>query len=125
MSVLKYEIVLHPSKVKKCYGCGSDFIEKYRNPPFNLVVKQVERRIRRRNEQTGQLIFNQDYSNTFYHPVTAHIQRKNSVFTGLTFIAGDLYSALNRTQREVLDSFNLNIVVKSLCLKLWRIGRQS
>ena len=112
MSPHKYEIVLLPSKVKKCYGCGNDFIEKYRNPPFNLIVKHMDRRVMRRKEQTGQLIFNQDYSNTYYHPVAAHIQRKNPVFTGLTFIAGELYSALDRTQREVLDSFNLNIVIK-------------
>ena len=66
----------------------------------------------RKNEQTGQLIFNQDYSNTYYHPVASHIQRKNPVFTGLTFIAGEFYSVLDHTQREVLDSFNLNIVIK-------------
>lgn len=75
-------------------------------------MKHMDRRVLRRNEQTGQLIFNQEYSNTYYHAVAAHIQHKNPVFTGLTFIAGELYSALNHTQREVLDSFNLNIVIK-------------
>ena len=98
--------------MKKCYGCGSDFIEKSRNPPFNLIVKHMDRRVMTRNEQTGQLIFNQDYRNTYYHPVVAHIQRKNPVFTGLTFIAGELNSAMDRTQREALHSFNLNIVMK-------------
>lgn len=29
MSPYSYEIVLLPTKVKKCYGCGSDFVEKY------------------------------------------------------------------------------------------------
>ena len=76
MSPHKYEILLLPSKVKKCYCCGSGFIEKYRNLPFNLVVKHVDRRVMRRNEQTGQLIFNQDYSNAFHHPVAAHTKRK-------------------------------------------------
>lgn len=80
MSPHKYEIVLLPSKVKKCYGCGSDFREKYRNPQFNLIVKHMDRRLLRRNEQTGQLIFNQDYSNTYYHAVAPHIQHKNPVF---------------------------------------------
>ena len=110
MSPHQYEIVLLPATVKKCYGCGSDFVQKYRNAPFNLVVKHMDRRVMKRNAQTGQLIFNQDFSNTYYHPVATHIQRKNPVFTGLTFISRDLYSALDRSQREVLDSYNLNIV---------------
>lgn len=55
----------------------------------------------RRNEQTGQLLtFDEDYSNTLYHPVVAHIPHKNPVFTRLTFIAGELYSALDGTQRH-------------------------
>ena len=79
-----YEICLLPTKVQKCYGCGSDFVDKYRKPPFNLVVKHVDRRVIRRNEVTGQLVFSHDYSNTYYHPSCAHIRRKNRYLPALS-----------------------------------------
>ena len=64
MSPFPYEIVLPPNNVRKCYGCGNDFAEKYRKPPFNLIVKHVDRRIIKKCEQTGRLVFSHDYNNT-------------------------------------------------------------
>ena len=51
-----YEICLLPSKVKKCYGCGNEFVEKYRKPPFNIIVKHMDRRVVRRNEVSGHFV---------------------------------------------------------------------
>ena len=45
MSPYAYEVVLLPNIVKKCYGCGSNFVEKYRSSPHNLVIKHMDRRI--------------------------------------------------------------------------------
>ena len=62
MSPFPYEILLLPNNVRKCYGCGNDFAEKYRKPPFNLIVKHVDRRIIKKCEQTGRLVFSHDYT---------------------------------------------------------------
>jgi len=78
----------------------------------NLVVKHVDRRVIRRNEVTGQLVFSHDYSNTYYHPSCAHLRRKNPVFTGLVFISNELFAALEPGQRAVLEACDLNVVSK-------------
>lgn len=39
MSPHHYEIVFLPNNVKKCYGCGNEFADKYRAAPFNTIVK--------------------------------------------------------------------------------------
>ena len=80
MSTNKYEFVLLESCVKKCYGCGVNFAEKHRRPPCNLVVKHLDRRVLGKSSLTGQLLYSNDFSNTYYHPVASHIQRKNSRF---------------------------------------------
>ena len=38
--------------VKKCYGCGDNFAEKFRQPPHNIVVKHVDRRQVRKDDNT-------------------------------------------------------------------------
>ena len=63
-----YELVVMPKKVKKCYGCGQEFAEKYRTPPTNIVVKHLDRRITGKNAQTGQVVHSGDFTNTYYHP---------------------------------------------------------
>jgi len=86
MSPYSYEVVLLPTKVKKCYGCGSDFVEKYRSSPYNLVIKHMDKRIIGK-DPLGQLRFSVDFTNTYYHPVKAHIQRKNPLFDGTVRIS--------------------------------------
>ena len=39
MSPHIYEVVILPSKVQKCYGCGNAFVDKNRSSPYNLVIK--------------------------------------------------------------------------------------
>lgn len=41
MSPNAYKVVLTPIKVKKCYGCGCDFADKYGSSPSNLIIKHV------------------------------------------------------------------------------------
>ena len=76
MSPNAYEVVLTPTKVKKCYGCGCDFADKYRSSPSNLIIKHVDRRVTRRDDRTGQLVYSSDFTNTYYHPIASHLQRK-------------------------------------------------
>ena len=112
MSPHQYEIVLLPNNVKKCYGCGNNFAEKYRSPPFNLIVRHMDRRVVKKCEHTGMLIYSKDFSNTYYHLVRLHIARKNPVFAGLAFISQDLRNSLNDRQLEILDESDINIVVR-------------
>ena len=45
MSPHHYEIVMLPSNVQKCYGCGAIFSERSRSAPFNLCIKHVGKRV--------------------------------------------------------------------------------
>ena len=73
----KYEIMEPPKKVKKKgYGWESDFAEKYRHSPHNIIVRHCDRRLMRRGERTGQFQYSADCSNTYYHFSVGHIWRK-------------------------------------------------
>ncbi len=113
MSPFPYEVVLLPNNVRKCYGCGSDFADKYRKPPFNLIVKHVDKRVVRKCEQTGRLVFSHDFNNTYYHLVALHILRKNPTFAGVAIISHELYSTLSERQREILKECDINVVFTS------------
>ena len=56
MSPHDYELITLPTNVRKCYGCGNDFVDKYRNHPYNIIVKHVDRRVMRKDNLTGALI---------------------------------------------------------------------
>ncbi len=83
MSPHPYELVPLPSIAQKCYGCGNIFTDEYRSPPYNLVVKHVDRRVIRRDDRTQQLVYGLDFCNTYYHPQITHIKRKNPIFPAL------------------------------------------
>ena len=99
-----YHLVALPSNVKKCYGCGNCFADRFRQSPYNVVVKHIDRRVMRRDQATGALVYSPDYTNTYYHPSFAHIQRKNPMFDGQVFIESAVYRALG-----VLKQYDLNI----------------
>jgi hypothetical protein len=80
MSPHSYELVILPTKAKLCYGCGNQFVAMYWSPPYNVLVKHFDRRVIKRNEQNGQLLYSTAFSNTYYHPNSDHIKRKNPVF---------------------------------------------
>ena len=107
----RYELVTLPGNVKKCYGCGAEFTDKHRSPPYNIVVKHVDRRLVRRDERTGNFLFSADYSNTYYHLDFAHIQRKNPFFNGQVFIAFDRLSSFDNSQCNIIENCNLNVTV--------------
>ena len=104
-----YHLVALPSNVKKCYGCGNCFADRFRQSPYNVVVKHIDRRVMRRDQATGALVYSPDYTNTYYHPSFAHIQRKNPMFDGQVFIESAVYRALGVNQIEVLKQYDLNI----------------
>ena len=92
MSPHKYEVVTLKPSAKCCYGCGNSFADKYRSPPYNLVVKHVDRRVTGKNDFTRQLIYSRDFSNAYYHLAKSHIQRKNPTFSGIVYISMDLHT---------------------------------
>ena len=115
-SPYRYELIELPSKVKKCYGCGLEFSEKFTQSPHNIVVKHVDRRLVRRDEQTGQFHYSADFSNTYYHLDGNHldgnhIARKNPLFDGNVYLPNSTYQALDARQHRVISTSNVNIVL--------------
>ena len=102
LSPHSYYLVALPTNVKKCYGCGDMFAEKFRQTPHNIVVKHVDRRVVRRDDNTGALVYSTDFTNTCYHPNPAHIRRKNPVFDGRVLIDLGTYQSLDEGQKEIL-----------------------
>jgi len=82
MSLHKHEVVILKQCIKNCHGCGTPFADKHRSSPFNLVVRNGDRRVTGKNDYTGQLNYSRDFSNTYYHLSRNHIERKNPVFNG-------------------------------------------
>ena len=108
MSPHAYEFVILPNIVQKCYGCGSNFVDKYRYSPHNLAIKHIDRRIAGK-DSLGQLRYSVDFNNTYYHPFMAHIKKKNPFFDGNVRISRSLYNTLDHGQHQVLASFDLKI----------------
>ena len=80
MSPSIYELIITPPTVRKCYGCGNDLGDKYKTPPCNIIIKHVDKRVTGKDSATSQLIHSQDYSNTYYHPIAAHITTNRRAF---------------------------------------------
>ena len=95
LSPHSYYLVALPTNVKKCYGCGDMFAEKFRQAPHNIVVKHVDRRVVRRDDNTGALVYSTDFTNTYYHPNPTHIRGKNPVFDGRVLIDLGTYQSLD------------------------------
>ena len=110
-SPYRYELMELPSKAKKCYGCGLEFTANFRQPPHNIVVKHVDRRLVRRDQQTGQFHYSANFSNTYYHLDGNHIARKNPLFDGNVYLSMATYQALDPGQHHVISTSNVNIVL--------------
>lgn len=93
MSPGRYELVALPTKVFKCHGCSQNFADKYPSSPYYIVVKHVDRRIPGR-DAGGKIVYNQDFTNTYYHLSKDHIEKKNPVFDGNVFVTHDLLSGV-------------------------------
>ena len=109
MSPHPYHLVALRTNVKKCYGCGALFVKKFRQPPYNIVVKHVDRRVVGKDSNTGALLYARDFTNTYYHP--NHIYRKNPFFDGRVLIDPDTYESLNEDQRKVLKKHGLKVII--------------
>ena len=75
------------------------------------MVKHVDRRLERREEQTGQFQYSADFSNTYYHLDGNHIARKNPLFDGNVYVCISTYQALDTGQHYVISTSNVNIVL--------------
>lgn len=111
MSPHPYHLVALRTNVKKCYGCGALFAEKFRQPPYNIVVKHVDRRVVRKDGNTGALVYSTDFTNTYYHPNPSHIKRKNPSFDGSVLIDPGTHQSLDEGQRKILDKSGLIVKI--------------
>ena len=107
----RYEVVTLPGNVKKCYGCGAEFTDRHRSPPYNIVVKHVDRRLVRRDERTGNFLFSADYSNTYYQLDFATFNAKIPFSMGRCFFDSDKLSSLDNSRCNILENCNLNVTV--------------
>ena len=107
MSPHPYYLVALPTNVRKCYGCREVFAKKYRQPPYNIVVKHLDRRMVGKVGNTGTPVYNTDFTNTYYHPNPLHIKRKNPVFDDHVRIDSLTYRSLDERQREILKKNGL------------------
>ena len=73
------------------------FAEKFRQTPHNIVVKDVDRRVVRRDDNTGALVYSTDFITI---PTLRTLREKNPVFDGRVLIDLDTYQSLDEGQRE-------------------------
>ena len=76
------------------------------------MVKHVDRRVVRRDDNTVAFVYTTDVTNNYYHPNPGHIKRKNRVFDGRVLIDLGTYQSLDESQREMMKEHGLvdNIV---------------
>ena len=91
------------------------FAEKFRQLPqiTCTVLKHVDRRVVRRDDNTGSQVSSTDFINTYHHPSPAHILgEKTPAFDGRVLIDLNTYQSLDEGQREMLKEHGLvvNIV---------------
>ena len=84
------------------------FCGKYRYSPYNLAIKHIDYRIAGK-DSLGQLRFSVDFYSTYYHPLMAHIKKKNPFFDGTVGITRSLYDSLNHSQQQKLASLDLEV----------------
>ena len=77
---------------------------------LQLIITRTHH-LARRDEQTGQLHYSADFSNTYYHLDGNHIVRKNPVFDGDVYLSISSYQTLDAGQHHVISISNVNIVL--------------
>ena len=106
MSPHRFELRILPKNVHKCYGCGKNFVEKYRRPPYNIILRPVDSRVRGK-DTLGHVILSYDFSPTRYHLDSAHVERKNPLFNKVVFTSNRLFVELFIEQIELVQKGNL------------------
>ena len=94
-SPYQYELIFLLANVSKCYGCLQSFAEKYRHPPYNIVVKHKDRLIRV-VDTNGNIHYSSDFQNTYYHLNHEHILKKNPSFDRKIFISDKVKTDLSQ-----------------------------
>ena len=81
------------------------------------------RRVTWKDQLTVALIYNTDFSNTYYHPSSGYIEWKNSVFAGLVRLSSSLFALLStktsfrEIRLEYSDHLALILCGRRLALK--------
>ena len=109
LSPYHYKLIILPTSVRRCYGCNCAFVDKSRQQPYNTIVKHVDRRIMQKDHGTHSYIYTPDFTNTYYHPISDHIRRKNPLFTGSVCLSSSLYASISALQKQLLENSDLNI----------------
>ena len=109
-SPYQYELIFLPASVSKCYGCSQSFAEKCRHPPYNIVVKHKDRRIRG-VDTNGNIRYSSDFQNTYYHLNNEHILKKSPSFGRKIFITDSVKTNLSQKHVKYLSksSFIFNL----------------
>lgn len=55
--------------------------------------------------------YSADYSNTYYHLDSSHIQRKNPLFNGKVYIDFVKYQTIDSGQRTVISQSNFEVIL--------------
>ena len=106
MSPHQYKLKLLPCNVQRCYGCGRHFVDKYRKAPHNIIIKHVDRRVRGKDTM-GNLLLSNDFSATYYHLDSKHVERKNPLFSKVVFITNSLFLQLSTDQLQLVHEGGL------------------
>lgn len=56
-------------------------------------------------------VYSADYSNTYYHLDSSHIQRKNPLFNGKVYIDFVKYQTIDSGQRTVISQSNFEVIL--------------
>ena len=107
-SPYQYELIFLPANVSKCYGCSQSFAKKYRHPPYNMVMKHKDRRIRG-VDTNGNIRHSSDFRNTYYHLNHEYILKKNPSFDGKIFIRDRVKTNLSQEHVKHLNQIVIYI----------------
>ena len=104
MSPYSYELIEFLSGViSKCYGCNQEFANRYKVSPSNHIVRHRDRRIRGKEER-GNIVYNDNFTCSYYHPNRRHIEMKNPIFNGDVFVSNTLYLKLGTAKVATLSA---------------------
>ena len=107
-SPYRYELVTLNNRVKKCYGCGQNFAECYRETPKNVVVRYYDRRVKGKDQQ-GNLLYTEGFQAAYYHLNQSHILMKNPLFDGRVVVGRELWESFSQETKVNVHSSGLHV----------------
>ena len=85
-------------------GCG-----QYRSSPYCLVVKHMDRKIAVKDFLGVIALILTTRIKSYFHPLMAHVQKKNPFFDGTVRINRSLHVSLDLGQHQVLAFLDLEV----------------